>query len=346
MGKVRPHIGLRKRMTGTGNERKNDMIQACERGARIAAESRVSNIMCKWMEGTLRCSVTSVWSSRAVLTRSKRYLLPSSVIQLWKSFQMASTCGAFRRPALSRSMSTDGPAARRSKEGWCSIMLKEPLYRNIVPVPLYACGDGSLTIGSSTCHPASRSRAARANFTGICGNMSRKICGLSACANEALHRCRLACPCSFRAAIRCPAHLSRSHISSCLRASRSGGPSGGGCLPQSRRRTGMAALWLNDHVLVLLRDMKGPSWEVNTLAAKQSMTKRPYNEQHAMPHHALSGCGHGGGTQTADQACSQAWGQAASHRGAGDRRVSSGHWWVQIGYKWESIRSKWGYDYL
>ena len=47
MGKVRPHIGLRKRMTGTGNERKNDMIQACERGARIAAESRVSNIMCK-----------------------------------------------------------------------------------------------------------------------------------------------------------------------------------------------------------------------------------------------------------------------------------------------------------
>ena len=35
----------------------------------------------------------------------------------------------------------------------------------------------------------------------------------------------------------------------------------------------MAALWLNDHVLVLLRDMKGPSWEVNTLAAKQSMTK-------------------------------------------------------------------------
>ena len=185
-------------------------------------------------------------------------------------------------------------------------MLKEPLYRNIVPVPLYAGGDGSLTIGSSTCHPASRSRAARANFTGICGNMSRKICGLSACANEALHRCRLACPCSFRAAIRCAAHLSRSHISSCLRASRSGGPSGGGCLPQSRRRTGMAALWLNDHVLVLLRDMKGPSWEVNTLAAKQSMTKRPYNEQHAMPHHALSGCGHGGGTQTADQACSQA----------------------------------------
>ena len=341
MGKVRPHIGLRKRMTGTGNERKNDMIQACERGARIAAESRVSNIMCKWMEGTLRCSVTSVWSSRAVLTRSKRYLLPSSVIQLWKSFQMASTCGAFRRPALSRSMSTDGPAARRSKEGWCSIMLKEPLYRNIVPVPLYACGDGSLTIGSSTCHPASRSRAARANFTGICGNMSRKICGLSACANEALHRCRLACPCSFGAAIRCAAISAAACVP----------PGQGGRLAAAAyHRVAVGQAWRHCGSMIIFLfccvTWRGPHgklipWQLSS----RWQSDRTMNSMQCLTMLCLD-VGTAAAPKQQTKPAHRHEDKQASHRGAGDRRVSSGHWWVQIGYKWESIRSKWGYDYL
>ena len=87
----------------------------------------------------------------------------------------------------------------------------------------------------------------------------------------------------------------------------------------------MAALWLNDHVLVLLRDMKGPSWEVNTLAAKQSMTKRPYNEQHAMPHHALSDVGTAAAPKQQTKPAHRHEDKQASHRGAGDRRVSSGH---------------------
>lgn len=109
-------------------------------------------------------------------------------------------------------------------------MLKELLYRNIVLVFLYVCGDGSLIIGFSICYFVSRLRVVRVNFIGICGNMSRKICGLSVCVNEVFYRCRLACSCLFRAVIRCVVYLSRSYISSCLRVFRLGGSFGGGCL--------------------------------------------------------------------------------------------------------------------
>ena len=185
-------------------------------------------------------------------------------------------------------------------------MLKEPLYRNIVPVPLYACGDGSLTIGSSTCHPASRSRAARANFTGICGNMSRKICGLSAVqmklSTAAAWRVRAHSARPFAAQPICRAAIS---AAACVPPGQ-----GGRVAAAAYHRVAVGQAWRHCGSMIMFLfccvTSKGPSWEVNTLAAKQSMTKRPYNEQHAMPHHALSGCGHGGGTQTADQACSQA----------------------------------------
>ena len=104
----------------------------------------------------------------------------------------------------------------------------------------------------------------------------------------------------------------------------------------------MEALGLNEHVLVLLRDMKGPAWEVNTLAAKQSMTKGPYNEQHAMAHHALSGCGHGGDPNSRPSLLA---GMRTSKLPIEEQEIDASVL-VQIGYKWESIRSKWGYDYL